>query len=1158
MKNIFTNQLHIFFLALLLNLNTQQVNGQYSQLCFQYFFPTVEAQAGDQVTLPMRVRGFDFVAAIQFGVYFDSTDLELIAVEIDSAALPGFGAMSHNLVMPGLLLVAWSSDNGMGVSLPDSTVILELKFQVKANATGFLALKIGDLGPYSPFEAAQMLPPDWRVVYLPLGQKVGGVSIGSTMPDILTATKTCANATTCNGSNGAASIEITGGQPPYSYQWEGPGGFTASDTAYISGLTAGDYWVTVTDQLNNSVVLNIRVGASFATIESTLQVTQASSCNIHNGCANITVNNGQAPYTYAWSTGLSTGATNCNLPPGQFQVTVTDAVGCSLVRTSQVGSIIDLTLNLTYQHINSCSSLGSAEVNPVGINDFQYRWSTGDTTRAISGLAAGVYTVWVTEAGICETMQTFEILEQIPTFNLHLSVTNVQSCNGTGSATINPDGMPPFQYLWSTGATSSSVSELAIGNYGVTVTSADGCVASQLFNVYKDYNLGWSIDSYKQCNPSDPNTGTLYLYYYSFEDEVPAPSLVTWSNGVVHHPDNPGEFGYFDSLVGAPSGIYSVTVTDTEGCTISKICWLDCAKLQVPDWGVPAFYVKDDYLDTHYSIDSCIGVYAQNFEGIQSLSFSLGWQNGAQFANVRNFNLPGLDLSDFDFSVGINRLGLNWESLNPITLPPHSCLFEVCMTPTTSWIAHRTIEFIDKPVDVKLIGESGQEEAFVGKGGEILFNLYFPLQPSTIEAGVMPPDCSTDGNSQLCIKQSNPTLDIGMWIYKLNANTSGYFFWGNAGSAQRLSAGKYTVQVTQNASESEKYFLKIPSNNEANNCVWPGDTDNNNVVNHYDLLFIGMAYGTTGHARPDASLEWLGQDALDWDHNSTLMNVNFKNADTNGDGAINTTDAEAILQNWGHVINSSKDHPFAGPTNTDNNVQETAICLSKDTLEQGRGAILPILIGSANAVQDSAYGLAFSVGYDPNVFKGGMHFVQTDSWLGNVSDLLVLQKNDTAQGVIYVGITRMDGTPSIGWGAIGGLSVQVADDILEDATNNLKTSVYFNGINAVNAKELTKRLGGPPTEIIIRRQTSPVEEVPGWEKQLAIYPNPAHSLLNIASPEALLSGIEISDLMGRVVLSKQLDAAFFQVPVHEMAPGVYVVRAFTKNGVCSKKIVISH
>lgn len=1162
MKNIFSNPLHVSLLILLFNFNTPKANGQSPQLCFQYFFPTVEAEAGDEVTLPLMVRGFELVASTQFGVYYDSSALELVDVVIDSSALTNVGRFNHNLIRPGLLLAVWYSDSLMGVSTPDSTRLLEFKFQVKTNDTGFYAVKIGDISPaFSPFETAQMLPPDWRVVYLPLAQKVGGVSIGSAMSDVLTATKTCANATSCNGSNGAASVEVAGGQPPYLYQWEGPDGFTASNISSISGLKAGDYWVTVTDQLNHSVALNMRVEASFATLQSTLYVTKASSCNIHNGCATITMSNGQAPYAYVWSTGSSTSATNCNLPSGQFSVTATDALGCSLVRTGHVGVTTSLTLNLTFQHIHNCTELGSAEVNLVGTGDFQYRWSTGDTTRVISGLSAGAYSVSVTEGGICETKQTFEILQLAPTFDLHLSVSNIESCNGKGSATVSPDGMPPFQYLWSTGATSASVSELAIGNYGVTVTSADGCDASKQFNVLKNFYPDWGFNYQYECRPSEPNTGTIRLYYYSYEENAPTPSLVTWSNGVVHYIDHPAQMEYFDSLFAAPSGVYSVTVTDTEGCALTKAIRLDCATLSPPPPGSSAFYIKDDYLDTHYSIDSCTGVYAQNFDGIKSLSFSIGWPSGAELTGLRNFNLPGLNLSDFSYSAGSGKLGVKWESQQLVSLPPHTSLFEVCLAPTSNWITHRSILFMDNPVDVKLTGENDQEQAFIGKSGEVLLGLYFPLQPSTTEVGLLPPDCKADGNSEFCVKQTNPERWMSIVVDKLNAGTNYYTNWGYKGAAKLLSEGKYDLTATQAASEPERFFIKIPSNLDADQCVWPGDADNNNVVNHYDLLFIGMAYGATGSARANASLDWSGQDALDWDVHSVGRKVNYKNADANGDGVIEASDAEAILHNWGHVINTSKENPFAGPTELSNTLQETAICLSKDTLEQGRDAILPVIVGSAGTAQDSTYGLAFSVGYDPNVFKGEVHFVPTDSWLGNVSDLLVLQKNEPVQGVIYVGITRMDGTPVVGWGPIGGLSVQVADhfpDTNAGAAQEIKTQLYFDGINAVNAKESTKKLGGPPTEIIVKRLSSSVQETPGWEQQIAIYPNPTHALLNIAGPESLLSGVEISDLMGRLVLSRQADSAFYQIPVEEFVPGIYVVRVFTKNGVCSKKIVINH
>jgi hypothetical protein len=261
------------------------------------------------------------------------------------------------------------------------------------------------------------------------------------------------------------------------------------------------------------------------------------------------------------------------------------------------------------------------------------------------------------------------------------------------------------------------------------------------------------------------------------------------------------------------------------------------------------------------------------------------------------------------------------------------------------------------------------------------------------------------------------------------------------------------------------------------------------------------------------------------------------------------------------VVDRVKNNPFAEPANPNNSTQETAIYLRKDTLEQGQDALLPLLVGSADTAQDSVYGLAFSIGYDPHVFNGAVYFVPDNSWLGDISELLILQKNDTVQGVVHVAITRKDRIPRVGWGAIGGLSVQLADHVADENTGAepyLKTSLYFKGINAVNAHELTQKLGGPPSEIFISRQTSSVGEVPGWAQRIAVYPNPAHSLLNIASPDALLTGIEISDLMGRVIMSDQPDAPLYQVSVQGFVPGVYVVRAFTKNGVCSKKIVINH
>ncbi|MEO1451717.1 MAG: hypothetical protein AAFV07_19465, partial [Bacteroidota bacterium] len=94
--------------------------------------------------------------------------------------------------------------------------------------------------------------------------------------------------------------------------------------------------------------------------------------------------------------------------------------------------------------------------------------------------------------------------------------------------------------------------------------------------------------------------------------------------------------------------------------------------------------------------------------------------------------------------------------------------------------------------------------------------------------------------------------------------------------------------------------------------VWPGDANYDLVANNQDLLAIGVAFGLTGPPRANASLNWTGQPSVDW--TDTLPGgINFKHADTDGNGVVNTADTVAINLNYGLTHNKNEGVQKAGP-----------------------------------------------------------------------------------------------------------------------------------------------------------------------------------------------------------------------------------------------------
>lgn len=205
------------------------------------------------------------------------------------------------------------------------------------------------------------------------------------------------------------------------------------------------------------------------------------------GSATVLATGGKPPYTYLWDDpGKQISATATGLTAGEYNVTVTDANLCTTTATATITQ--PARLIVTNNHtIVLCrgGSTGSATAIPSGgTSPYSYSWNTTpeQTTPTISNLIAGVYTVTVTDAHGCTAQETVAINQ--PTTALAVSASKVDVLcygNATGSATANAlGGISPYTYSWNTMPvqTSSTANNLAAGSYTVTVTDANGCIAS--------------------------------------------------------------------------------------------------------------------------------------------------------------------------------------------------------------------------------------------------------------------------------------------------------------------------------------------------------------------------------------------------------------------------------------------------------------------------------------------------------------------------------------------------------------------------------------------------------------------------------------------------------------------------------------------------------
>lgn len=314
-----------------------------------------------------------------------------------------------------------------------------------------------------------------------------------TEPTVLVATTSSVTPANCGVSNGAASVSVTGGNGIYTYSWSPSGGSAAS----ASGLAAGSYVVTVTDQngcQDTANVLITTVGGPTINV-----VTQNNvSCNGgSDGSITVSASGANPPYTYQWSPVGGNAATASNLSAGTYTVTVTDSLGCVSVQTFTISQPNPIVPNATTTAANCATNDGSISLSPSGgTAPYTYSWSpVGSTNSSISNIAGGVYTVTITDANNC----TYTGSVTVPvTGNLNVDITPTTASIIQGdSVQLVASGQSNYTYSWSpsTGLSCTNCSNpYAAPNvttvYYVTVTDGSSCSGTDSILITVDIKCG--------------------------------------------------------------------------------------------------------------------------------------------------------------------------------------------------------------------------------------------------------------------------------------------------------------------------------------------------------------------------------------------------------------------------------------------------------------------------------------------------------------------------------------------------------------------------------------------------------------------------------------------------------------------------------------------
>jgi gliding motility-associated-like protein len=574
-----------------------------------------------------------------------------------------------------------------------------------------------------------------------------------------------------NGTNGSAQVVASGGTSPYTYLWS-----NNATTSTLSSISAGTYSVTVTDSKGCTATSSVTL-----TQPTILQLSNANQTAIacfggNTGAIDITVVGGVTNYTYAWSN-AATSQDLSNLLAGNYSVTITDANGCTktgaYTLTQPSTALSSSETHTTISCYNSAT--GSIDLTVAGgTSPYSYSWSNGSTSQDLSAIAAGTFTVTITDAKGCQTSRSVTITQPSSGLSVTSSSVNVSCFGGTnGSINITPSGGTlPYIYTWSNAATTEDLTSISAGNYSCVVKDANNCTSSVSVTITQpstsiQFNVSSSnVSCFNGSNGSialTPNGGT-------------APFVYTWSNGATTA-----------SITNITQGTYSVNVVDANGCPYTNTITITQPTL-----------LGSSGVTTNVS---CFG----NSSGAINLSVSGGtspyfytWSNGATSEDINNLAAGTYTVNvhdnnnctlsnSFTITEPTAPLSLNLTGVNILC---YAAATGSVSSNVSGGTAPYTYSWNTGSANATLSNQLAGEYILnvtdhLGCNIQDSIDLTQPLQPLSINA---------TSTNVLCYGDATGAIDISV-----NGGTILYnYSWSNASLTQDLNlipAGTYTVNV---------------------------------------------------------------------------------------------------------------------------------------------------------------------------------------------------------------------------------------------------------------------------------------------------------------------------------------------------------------------------
>lgn len=987
----------------------------------------------------------------------------------------------------------------------------------------------------------------------------------------------------CEGVNDGHIFVSASAPPEYgalSYAWS-----NGATNDSLTQLAAGVYVLTVTASNGCSILKTyvLQTGNGFTISAS---ITQAY-CQSSQGAISLNLPSPASDYTFVWSNGATTPNIQ-NLTPGTYSVTVTLANGGCTTEATFTVTNVEMQVGTNYTCESPTSGQLAALVWTNTAPPYTFAWSTGQITTAnqFSSIAVpgtGTYSLTVTGSDGCSS-----VLNNI-----------VVDCGGSTPEDLELSLSPSFSEV-NNGETICL--ELTASNF----TQINGLQFSLNWNPQLLSFTGINQLDLPGLNASNFNTEPGVVAGGRASMVWIAPNIVTG----VTLPDGEALFRICFTVIGS-GGVVNIDVAEVP-TPVQAVNILDQFLNIVFNPAVVSINGNGSSDEVHFYADQvsttlgqpvCVPIRANGISGVGGMQFSLRWNpENLQYAGITTATLPNvntqLNFGTVNESIESGALRFLWADASVtnfpgLNLPNGSNLFNVCFQPLTT--GTHSISFGQVPIPPVV----GNVEAVsipvtttagsVTVSGQNQSDVQIRIQSAAVEPGQqvcvdVVAEAFDDiisfqfainwDDNLILLEQLIPGLQLTGFNssnYATGANYASFSYLTPGTTPISLPAGSVLFSLCFEASATQTglspiFVSTVPTPPEFINgdleeasvlfnsgqiavtteeLVWPGDTDNNGTANHFDLLPIGLAQGLTGIARQQTSTHWAAQYSPLWQQTTPLTGIDYRHADANGDGSINLADTLALQLNWGQETNfwQGAEEEFR-PTTTG-----APLYVQTDTVDGGQSVAFPIILGDElNPAQ--AYGLAFSIVYDPAAISpGSVYITALNSWLGSLGqDLVLMYRDFVADHRIDVAFTRTDGTNLTGHGGIGELNITLEDVIFQRGTYEMP--IRIENVRLINASEEPQDVVGRETTAVLENvtATTDADALP----ELRVSPVPTTDWVHISHPDATIEHVQLWGTNGQQLASYTKTE---RINLSAYPAGMYWLRIITNRGLALRKVV---